>query len=63
MNIYQKMSSNGWHIDTPKGCGKEEREEMESGTAGQSSRTAKTQRLREEKTSVRDRRGDGQESD
>lgn len=57
MNIYQKMSSNGWHIDTPKGCGKEGREETESGTAGQSSGTTKTQRLREEETSVRDRRG------
>lgn len=26
MNIYQKMSSNGWHIDTPNGCGKRESE-------------------------------------
>ena len=22
MNIYQKISSNDWHIDPPKGCGK-----------------------------------------
>lgn len=26
MNIYHQMSSNGWHIGTPKGCEKRETE-------------------------------------
>lgn len=54
MNIYQKMSSNGLHIDTPKGCGKrEETGDRNSGTELQKRKETERQRQARERTGKR----------